>query len=246
MRQQALLDLLLQLDAAATVALMEELSRCCRDRGELEVAMLTLSAVLDGDGLAYERKAALYEAAKESGREVVARMLLSGGRQPGSSRPQLGDPVVEPSQPLGYRKAQARGARREVLDRLLHDPDASVLEILLQNPRVIERDAVRLASRRPTTAAAQRAVFRSRHGPRYRVRLAVVLNPYTPVDLTARLLPGLLLSDIREVARCVELAESLREEALALLQSRQPRPFGPEPLPEPPLSRPKNRAGPPS
>ena len=89
---------------------------------------------------------------------------------------------------LGERKSAARGRRRELLDRLLRDPDESVLTILLGNPRITEADVVRLAARRPTTAAAQRTILRSeRFIARYNVKRALVFNPYTPTDLAARL-----------------------------------------------------------
>ncbi len=223
MRRQVLRQVLAALSDNVAVELMGEVCRRGRESAEIEVAILTLAAVLDREDLGYERQAALYEEAKGRGNDLVMRLLLTGGRQPGSSRAQFGDPVVEPTLALGWRKSFARGSRRDMLDRLLNDPDPSVLTILLQNPRVIERDAVRLAARRPTTAAAQRVVFGSRHGAAYRVRQALVSNPFTPVDLSARILPGLPQADITDVARSMELAESLRGAASAILRSRVTR-----------------------
>lgn len=220
MRRQVLGQWLASLADEDIVALMSELAQRGREHADLEVAALALAQVLEHEDLGYERVAVLYRVARRRGDELAARLLLTGGRQPGSSRPQYGELMSEPSMPLGWRKTHARGSRRDMIDRLLHDPDPSVLTILLQNPRVVERDAVFLAARRPTTAPAQRAVFTSRHGRSHAVRLALVMNPYTPVDLAARLLPGLPGHEIEEVAQAEGLAMSLRQTASALLRAR--------------------------
>ncbi len=115
---------------------------------------------------------------------------------------------------LGERKSLARGRRREVLDRLLRDPDESVLTILLGNPRITEYDVVRLAARRPTTAGAQRTILHSdRFIARYNVKRALVLNPYTPTDLAARLVVLLTRPDQEAVANDPSLSDSVRETA---------------------------------
>jgi len=101
-----------------------------------------------------------------------------------------------------------------VLDRLLRDPDESVLTILLANPRITEADVVRLAARRPTTAGAQRTILRSeRFIARYAVKRALVLNPYTPTDLAARLVVLLTRPDQHAVAHDASLDESVRQAA---------------------------------
>jgi hypothetical protein len=223
MRRRALWKVLSELSDEEAVTLLGELCRHGRDCAETEVATLALATVLEKEDLGYERQAGLYQLAKQLGDELVARLLLSSGRQPGSQRGRGDEALSEPSMPLGWRKAMARSPRRDVIDRLLFDPDPAVLTILLGNPRVVERDAVGLAARRPTTAAAQRVVFSSRYGARQEVRRALVLNPYTPVELSARVLPGLFSSDLVEVAKRQDLASPLRDEALLLLASRRPQ-----------------------
>jgi hypothetical protein len=119
---------------------------------------------------------------------------------------------------LGEKKSLARGRRREVLDRLLRDPDESVLTILLGNPRITEDDVVRLAARRPTTAGAQRTILKcERFIARYAVKRALVLNPYTPTDLAARLVVLLTRPDQRAVADDHSLNETVRATARAAL-----------------------------
>lgn len=220
MRRASLRATLAHLSDAEAVQLMAQVARESRAAPHAELAMLALAAVIDREELGYQRHVALYEEAKRAGEELVARLLLTAGRQPGTSRPVLGDPVVEPSKPLGVRKAMARSPRRDVIERLLFDPDVTVLRILLQNPRCVTRDAVNLAARRPTTPDAQREIFASRFAAVYEVRLALAQNPYTPVDLSARLLPGLLAIDVRRVAQSLDLAPALREAAAEVLRAR--------------------------
>jgi hypothetical protein len=123
---------------------------------------------------------------------------------------------------LGERKSLARGRRREMLDRLLRDPDVSVLTILLGNPRITEADVVRLAARRPTTAEAQRCILASeRFIARYAVKRALVFNPYTPSDLAARLVVLLARPDAKQVAEDLSLGEAVRAAAREMLGTRE-------------------------
>ena len=68
--------------------------------------------------------------------------------------------------------------------------------------------------RRPTDPEVQREIFRSQRWiARYRVKRALVLNPYTPSDIAARLLAFLARPDLRLVAESPTLPPQLREAA---------------------------------
>jgi hypothetical protein len=189
------------------------------DGAPFDVALLAFNALVDGGELGYERHGELYAAARARGDEQLARLLLSA--QP----PPPGQPKPVPLGPreltLGERKAAARTRRRDLLDRLLHDPDPSVLTILLGNPRIVEADVVRLAARRPTSAGAQRVIYRSeRFISLYAVKRALVLNPYTPSDVAARLVVLLARGDLVEVERDRSLGEQVRAQAREQLGAR--------------------------
>lgn len=112
---------------------------------------------------------------------------------------------------LGERKALARRRDRDLLARVLRDPAADVIRILLTNPALIEDDVVRLCSRRPLPPRVFREVFRSpRWVVRYRVQRAIVLNPFAPVDLGLQLAVHLTAPDARKAATQPELADELR------------------------------------
>ncbi len=218
MRQATLRAVLDVLDDAAAARLCAEIVRRGPDGAPFDVALLALTALLDGGALGYERHAALYAAARALEDAQLGRLLLSAQPPPpGSPQPAAlpGDRELT----LGERKSLARGRRRDVLDRLLRDPDETVLVILLGNPRITEDDVVRLAARRPTTSGAQRAILHcERFIARYAVKRALVLNPYTPSDLAARLVVLLTRPDQRAVADDPSLHEAVREAARAGLR----------------------------
>jgi hypothetical protein len=215
MRRAALRELLGRLDAEAAARLCGEMVRRGRDGAPYDTALLALNALLDAGELGYDRHAEIYEAARQLGDEPLTRLLLSAAPPP-PGRPAPAPPIPGyPELTLGQRKSLARGRRREVLERLLRDPDATVLHILLGNPRLTEEDVVRVAARRPTTGEAQREIFESeRFIARYTVKRTLVLNPYTPSDLAARLVPLLTLVDLKEVANDASLTEQVRQAAL--------------------------------
>jgi len=219
MRQATLRATIEGLDDTAAARLCAEIVRRGPDGAPFDVALLALTAVLDQNALGYERHAALYAAARALDDAQLSRLLLSSQPPPpGTPQPAalLGGREIT----LGERKSLARGRRRDVLDRLLRDPDESVLAILLGNPRITENDVVRLAARRPTTAGAQRTILRSeRFIARYNVKRALVLNPYTPTALAARLVVLLTRPDQEAVANDASLSESVRLAAREALTS---------------------------
>jgi hypothetical protein len=213
MRQAALRATLDALDDAAAARLCAELVRRGRDGAPFDVALLALTALLDAGAFGYERHAALYAAARALDDAQLGRLLLSS-QPPPPGAPKPAEALGGRELTLGERKSAARGRRREVLDRLLRDPDESVLTILLANPRITEEDVVRLAARRPTTAGVQRTILHSeRFIARYGVKRALVLNPYTPTDLAARLVVLLTRPDQLAVANDPSLSDPVREAA---------------------------------
>lgn len=173
------------------------------------------------ESLGYDRVRALYEAAVLGGRPDVARLFVARG----AAAAMVPHPEREneklASEPLGRRRAIARGRDRFQLDRLLFDRNPAVVRNLLENPRVTERDVVRIAAMRPTTAAVLNEVHRH---PRwigaYRVKKALVFNPYSPADIALALLVHLLRQDLYEAARTETLHTTVRDAARDLLARR--------------------------
>ncbi len=216
MRAALLLEMLLEVtipELVACLALVVERSR----NGVGHSRELLQELALDPgvlQQLSYDRQEAAYSHARGLGQEDIARMFLS-------SKPPWQDPLTPDMPendaldlPLGLRRAAARTTDRLVLDRLMRDKNPLVIRLLLDNPRVVERDVVRMAAMRPTTTEILMMIAAHRRwGSRYRVRKAIVCNPFAPTDLKVRLLPTLMRQDLRDALREGALEAEARDVA---------------------------------
>jgi hypothetical protein len=118
----------------------------------------------------------------------------------------MGRPVT-----LGERKSLARRHDRELIARVIRDPHPDVMRILLANPRLTENDVLRLCARRPVASEVLREVFRSaRWIVRYPIKVALVMNPYTPVDISLQIVPLLHEQDSKRVQEAADLSPEVR------------------------------------
>jgi hypothetical protein len=192
---------------------------------EFLVTLVDLLASTRGASLAHK----LRDEALHRSRLALARLL----RRPAA--PASGAPAVEPGEArvpdygtgrtltLGERKALARRPTRKAMEKLFVDPHPAVIRTLLQNPKVIEDDVVRLTARRPGDPAVLAEVAASpRWAHRVKVRMAIVLNPDTPPALAIPLLALLVRPELKQVADATGLAPALRAAAHDLLQRRPP------------------------
>ncbi|HEX3771961.1 MAG TPA: hypothetical protein VHV30_13890 [Polyangiaceae bacterium] len=124
--------------------------------------------------------------------------------------------------PLGQRKSLARRPDREMLERLLRDPHPDVIRRCMTNPRLVEDDVVRLAARRPGHPEALAAIARSRWVHRPRVRISLVMNPATPLEVVVRLVGLLLRPELTMAAHSPGVAASVRALCLEHLVRRPP------------------------
>jgi hypothetical protein len=109
------------------------------------------------------------------------------------------------------------------MEKLFADPHPMVIRTLLGNPKVVEDDVVRLTARRPVDPDVLAEVARSpRWAHRVRVRMAIVLNPDTPLELSIPLLALLVRPELELVSGASSLAPTLRAAALDLLERRPP------------------------
>jgi hypothetical protein len=178
--------------------------------GRILLAAMILLARPGGDALGRS----LRDEAGARGHEVLARfldapppLLLEQARRVQILKSKDGRPLS-----LGERKSLARNPGRFEMDRLLQDPSPDVVANLLSSPKMTEIDVVRIASKRPAVPEVLREVARSRRWVmRYRVRLALVSNPYLEPSLGVKLAPLLLEQDRRTLAADHTLHPRLRE-----------------------------------
>lgn len=226
MRRQLLLEQLHAMQPGDALSFFSEVvAGVARRNAACLVALEAIhEAILQGQdqGPVYELLAEVYRLAREEENEGVARLLMITKPKRGPVAPAAVPGDLEMSQlSLGERKFLARGHDRTRLDRLLLDPEPSVVRNLLRNPHLTEQDVVRLAARRPTRTEIQKEIHASRWGSRYRIRLALVCNPYTSTDLSLKLVGFLLHKDLRLVWQDGNLHELVREEAKRLMKTRR-------------------------
>ncbi len=120
---------------------------------------------------------------------------------------------------LGERITLGKIASPAILTSLLGDPDPRVLEALLRNPRLREEDLV-AALRRDSASHAltEVAAESSRWREHYAVRLALALQPRTPLPLTLLQLSSLTKADLIRVARTKGQRTLVQAAALATVE----------------------------
>lgn len=207
----------------ATLALHHAIVRargsgCVQSAAALDAVAVALTR---SGGIDYQTTSALYSAAKAKELSAVARLFLNASPRAASAPAPYEDLQEErPAHPrgsplpLGTRKWLARRSRKDALTALARDPHPDVIDSLLTNPAMTERDVLAIASRRPTQPESQVVIFsndtwRVRHA----VRRALALNPHTPVPLTARIMIALRDRDLREIASDPGLSPTLRTHA---------------------------------
>ena len=126
--------------------------------------------------------------------------------------------------PLGVRKAWARQGDVFLMDRLLYDPDPAVVANLLDNPRLLPRDVIRLASRTDAGESVLELVAtHHRWIALYPVKVTLVHNPSTPVRITLGLLRLLMSPDLRELVDVGRVSGVVARRAKELLREREER-----------------------
>jgi hypothetical protein len=128
---------------------------------------------------------------------------------------------------LGERKSLARRPNRAMMDRLLRDPHPDVIRMVLANPKVVEEDVLAVAARRPCRPDVLAEIARQpRWAHRPRIRMALVLNPDTPLEIAAPVAGLLLRHELRLVASSPTVAPAVRALCLEHLERRPPGEFG--------------------
>lgn len=212
----------------SVVAEALDLACACAEQAEPDARELLVGLV---DLLAERERLGFVQALRE---EAAGRALLSLARllrRPPPSLPAASSPSASPRVPdygsgrpltLGERKALARRPTRKSLDKLLGDPHPVVIRTLLVNPKLTEDDVVRLAARRPGNAEVLAEIARSAWSHRVRVRMTLVLNPDSPVDLSIPMLALLVRTELRQVVEAAFLLPAVRAAAHELLARRPP------------------------
>jgi hypothetical protein len=124
---------------------------------------------------------------------------------------------------LGERKSLAKKTDRTLLERLLGDPHPDVIRFVLRNPRLTEDDVVRFVARTPGRPDLITEVARTpKWAHRPRVRLAIVLNPLSPTELTIPLAGLLLRPELKLVIESTNVPAPVRAACAEHLARKYP------------------------
>ena len=119
---------------------------------------------------------------------------------------------------LGDRITLARLATPALLPALLADSERQVTESALLNPRLREQDLVAALRREDArTVLLEATVSSSRWAANYAVRVALVLQPRTPLPLALQQISSLVPRDLRRVAEEASLRPLVRAAAREVL-----------------------------
>jgi hypothetical protein len=125
-----------------------------------------------------------------------------------------------PDMRLGDRVTLARLATPPLLPLLLADGEPQVAEAALVNPRLREEDLTTALRREDVRATLIEAVAASqRWQPSYAVKLALVLQPRTPLPLALPCISSLVPRDLRRVAGDEALRPLVRAAAREVLDA---------------------------
>jgi hypothetical protein len=189
-------------------------------------ALIAIVDALNGEGMDALVQRLREQAAGESLLALERLVRLP----PRSHRPTSSVPPREESErerpgrsaPLGERKSLARRPDRDTLHRMLRDPHPDVIRRCLANPLLVEDDVIRLGARRPGRAEVLAAIARSSWVHRPRVRMTLVMNPATPLEVVVRLVGLLLRPELAMAARSPGVPAPVRAICLEHLERRPP------------------------
>lgn len=123
---------------------------------------------------------------------------------------------------LGARISLAKTQGRDFLKKLLKVQQPAVIRALLVNPRITETEVLKIASLKPTSPRVLEEIFKNpKWIARYRVKKALVYNPFCPPTITLYLLKFMVAKDLREIAQNENLHLAVQECAYQLLHDVQ-------------------------
>jgi hypothetical protein len=123
--------------------------------------------------------------------------------------------------PLGMRTFLARRPDFKMIQRIARDQDPRVIRHLLGNPRLTEKDVVKIGATRPTSPKVLEEIYHhAKWVARYSVKKTIVFNPYAPLSIALRLLPFLRVDHLEELCEMADANPVLVEQARQLIRNK--------------------------
>ena len=126
---------------------------------------------------------------------------------------------------LGERRSLARIPNRRSFPALLRDPHPMVTELLLNNPKTIEEDIMRLVTARPARPDTIRSVAGNfRWLTRERIRMSIILNPGSPACIAVPLVSLCNRAALKYILKSTHISATIETVARELVARRPPIP----------------------
>ena len=125
---------------------------------------------------------------------------------------------------IGERKSYAHSTDPDMISKLLRDPEPMVIESLLKNPRLTEKEVLTIVTKRPVNPQILEVVSRSlKWNSSYTIKDAIIRNPFTPALTALKLLPTLMRQDLEEIASDGSLSQYITVSAKDILKQKRGR-----------------------
>ncbi len=123
---------------------------------------------------------------------------------------------------VGEKITLARIASRGLISALRAEEDPKIIQALLNNPRLVEEDALAIAGSGRTTGAVLRVLAEDpRFRPRPAIQKAVARHAQTPRAIALRIVHALSTRDLKELARAARVPGLVKVAAQRLLEARR-------------------------
>ncbi len=178
----------------------------------------------------YPRIRSIYEVAAEQERQHVRNYLLQPPPHRSAKNPRflLQGPRFDRKVSLGERRQLAIGGNRKMLTKLLEDCNPMVVQRLCNNPRIQEHHIMTIATKRPNLPQTLHQIaLTPRWLFRYKIRDALLRNPYSNTSMALKFLPLLRGTDLRQISQAGDLHPVLPQAAQCLLDLRQTQSLNP-------------------
>lgn len=193
--------------------------------GNADFLRLYNSLLVDGvlvDTMGSVRVARLAEEARNRGECWLVALLVDLPTERVDDQPV--QPYLDSSlreAPLGMRTFLARRPDFKMIQRIASDQDHRVIGHLLSNPRLTEKDVIKIGATRPTSPKVIQAIYNHpKWIARYSVKKTIVFSPYAPLSISLRLLPYLTVDHLEQLCEMSDAAPVLLEQARQLIREK--------------------------
>jgi hypothetical protein len=119
---------------------------------------------------------------------------------------------------IAQKVAVALKGNKEVRTTLLRDSNKLVAVAAIKNPRITDQEVVTAAGSKSANEEVLRIICQNREWTRsYSLKLALVMNPKTPVGVAMRFMALLNQSDLKNIAKSKNLPSAIANQAKAMM-----------------------------